>query len=85
MMIADTGFWVALLNRHDDLHRQAKACAAQIHEPLITTLPVMTEPARVPAKRWLDITGPMGRRRFRQFTGDERTERDRAKAAATRP
>jgi predicted nucleic acid-binding protein len=39
MMIADTGFWVALLNRHD-LHQQAKACAAQIHEPLITTLVV---------------------------------------------
>jgi len=43
MIIADTGFWVALLNRRDDLHRQAKACAAQIQEPLITTLPVMTE------------------------------------------
>ncbi|TVR67355.1 MAG: PIN domain-containing protein [Candidatus Competibacteraceae bacterium] len=43
MIIADTGFWVALFNRRDDLHRQAKACAAQIQEPLITTLPVMTE------------------------------------------
>ncbi len=74
MMIADTGFWVALLNRHDDFHQQAKACAVQIHEPLITTLPVMTEPARVPARRRLDITGPICRQRFRQFTGDARTE-----------
>ena len=43
MIIADTGFWVALFNRRDDLHQQTKACAAQIHEPLITTLPVTTE------------------------------------------
>lgn len=43
MIIADTGFWVALFNRRDDLHQHAKACAAQIHEPLVTTLPVITE------------------------------------------
>jgi predicted nucleic acid-binding protein len=42
MIIADTGFWVALLNRRDNLHLQARACVAQIHEPLITTLPVIT-------------------------------------------
>ncbi|MDS4027982.1 MAG: PIN domain-containing protein [Candidatus Contendobacter sp.] len=43
MIIADTGFWVALFNQRDGLHQKAKACAAQIHEPLITTLPVITE------------------------------------------
>lgn len=43
MIIADTGFWVALFNKRDDLHQQARTCAAQIHEPLITTLPVITE------------------------------------------
>lgn len=43
MIIADTGFWVALLDRRDNLHQQARICAAQIHEPLITTLPVVTE------------------------------------------
>ena len=43
MIIADTGFWVALFNQRDDLHQQARACATQIHEPLITTLPVITE------------------------------------------
>lgn len=29
---------------------------------------------RVPASRWLDITCPICRQRFRQFTGDARTE-----------
>jgi hypothetical protein len=43
MIIADTGFWVALLNPRDDLHQQAKSSTAQIHEPLIPTLPVITE------------------------------------------
>ena len=43
MIIADTGFWVALLDRCDNLHQKARACAAQIHELLITTLPVITE------------------------------------------
>lgn len=43
MIIADTGFWVALLDRRDNLHQQVRICAAQIHEPLITTLPVVTE------------------------------------------
>jgi len=43
MIIADTGFWVALLDRRDNLHLKVRGCAAQIHEPLITTLPVITE------------------------------------------
>ena len=43
MIIADTGFWVALLDRRDHLHQKARACAAQICESLITTLPVITE------------------------------------------
>ncbi|WP_295408800.1 PIN domain-containing protein [uncultured Thiocystis sp.] len=43
MIIADTGFWVALLNRRDDFHDVAKASAARIDERLVTTLPVVTE------------------------------------------
>lgn len=43
MIIADTGFWVAILDRRDNLHQKVRACAAQIQEPLITTLPVVTE------------------------------------------
>ncbi len=43
MVIADTGFWVALANRRDQHHARAKACLEEIGEPLITTWPVVTE------------------------------------------
>jgi predicted nucleic acid-binding protein len=43
MIIADTGFWVALLDRRDNLHHKVQTYAATIKEPLISTLPVVTE------------------------------------------
>lgn len=43
MVIADTGFWLALLSRKDTYHRQAAVAFARLQEPLITTWPVMTE------------------------------------------
>ena len=43
MIIADTGFWLALANRDDRHHDQAKAALARVREPLVTTWPVMTE------------------------------------------
>ncbi len=43
MILADTGFWVALLNRRDALHPLVRRCAAQLNEPLMTTIPVVTE------------------------------------------
>lgn len=43
MIIADTGFWVALLDCRDNYHRQARAYALQLNEGLITTMPVVTE------------------------------------------
>lgn len=43
MVIADTGFWLALANRRDDLHEGAKAAYAALREPLVTTWPVITE------------------------------------------
>lgn len=43
MIIADTGFWVALFNPRDKHHQQIRAFAPTINEPLITTLPVVTE------------------------------------------
>ena len=43
MIIADTGFWVALANPHDDYHALAQQKFAGLSEPLITTWPVMTE------------------------------------------
>ena len=43
MVIADTGFWVALANRRDQHRARAKACLEEIGEPLISTWPVVTE------------------------------------------
>jgi uncharacterized protein len=43
VIIADTGFWLALANRADKSHAAARNAASRIREPLITTWPVMTE------------------------------------------
>jgi predicted nucleic acid-binding protein len=43
MIIADTGFWLAVANRDDTHHGTAKAALARVREPLVTTMPVMTE------------------------------------------
>jgi predicted nucleic acid-binding protein len=43
MVIADTGFWLALANRRDRHHGAAKQALEQLREPLICTWPVMTE------------------------------------------
>ncbi len=43
MIIADTGFWIALFNRRDAYHTLTKQCLPLLMEPLVTTLPVITE------------------------------------------
>ena len=43
MIIADTGFWVALQHRDDDFHQKAVSVFKGITEPLITTTAVLTE------------------------------------------
>lgn len=43
MIIADTGFWVALGNPKDDHHALATQAFSMLQEPLISTWPVMTE------------------------------------------
>lgn len=43
MIIADTGFWVALIDEKDSYHPIAKQSLKKYDEPLITTWPVMTE------------------------------------------
>jgi hypothetical protein len=43
MVIADSGFWVALANRKDKHHDAAKERIRSLGEPLITTWPVVTE------------------------------------------
>jgi uncharacterized protein len=43
VIIADTGFWVALFDRRDDHHQKVRIHTLTINEPFITTLPVITE------------------------------------------
>ena len=43
MIIADTGFWLALANKRDSYHAVATSVLDKLHEGLITTWPVMTE------------------------------------------
>ena len=43
MILADTGFWLALASVGDRYHAAAKRALAAIDEPLITTWPVLTE------------------------------------------
>lgn len=43
MVIADTGFWLALANRRDTAHAIAHAAYDGLTEPLVTTWPVFAE------------------------------------------
>lgn len=43
MIIADTGFWLALANTRDRHHDAARVALSALREPLITTWPVLTE------------------------------------------
>ncbi len=43
MIIADAGFWIALLHRDDAWHPRARECYAALDDRLITTWPVLTE------------------------------------------
>src|SRR5262245_34115637 len=51
MIIADTGFWVALANRNDRHHAECRRALAGTKERLISTWPVMTEPCHLLATR----------------------------------
>lgn len=52
MIIADTGFWVALANKKDQHHQTALNCLQKLQEPLITTWPVMTEVCHLLLQRY---------------------------------
>ena len=43
MIIADTGFFVALINQREEEHNRAVNLISTLTEPLITTYPVITE------------------------------------------
>jgi len=51
MIIADTGFWVALFSPKDRYHQLAQQSLRKINEPLITTYPVLTETCHLLLKR----------------------------------
>lgn len=51
MIIADTGYWLALANASDRHHHAAKEALAALREPLVTTWPVMTETCHLLATR----------------------------------
>lgn len=51
MILADTGFWLALANRRDAHHQRAKAALARHPGPFVTTWPVMTETCHLLATR----------------------------------
>lgn len=43
MILADTGYWVALLSRTDTHHQRAVEVSATLKERLVTTWPVLAE------------------------------------------
>ena len=51
MIIADTGFWVAVANDKDQYHALALEKFTKLTEPLVTTWPVMTEVCHLLLKR----------------------------------
>lgn len=72
MIIADTGFWLAVANRDDTHHVAAKAALARVREPLVTTMPVMTETchlmlSRLGVRSQLAFIESWGRGAFRVF------------------
>ena len=51
MILADTGYWVALFSRTDQHHRRALDVSATLKERLVTTWPVLTECTHLLAAR----------------------------------
>jgi predicted nucleic acid-binding protein len=54
MILADTGFFYALLDRDDAWHVRCREAAAALQEGLITTWPVLTEAVHL-VRRWLGV------------------------------
>jgi predicted nucleic acid-binding protein len=51
VILADTGFWLALANRRDEHHARALAALAKHPGPFITTWPVLTETCHLLSSR----------------------------------
>jgi len=62
MILADSGFWVALINPRDSWHARARAAMERLREPFATTWPVLTETTYM-----LMVLGTRGRERLRDY------------------
>ena len=51
MVLADTGYWLALANRRDRWHERAVVVTRGLGEPLVATWPVLTETSHLMASR----------------------------------
>lgn len=51
MILVDTGFWLALLNKNDSFHKLANSTLEGLAQPLITTIPVITETCHLLSSR----------------------------------
>ena len=77
MILADTGFWLALANQNDDHHVSAKNILPSLREPLLVTWPVFTETCHLLANRLghealLAFVGSAADRAFVTFDLSER-------------
>lgn len=58
MVLADTGYWLALANRTDRWHDLAVAVTRRLDEPLVVTWPVLTETCHLMLSR-LGVTAEL--------------------------
>jgi predicted nucleic acid-binding protein len=65
MIIADTGFWLALANVKDRHHEVARRVLLALREPLVTTWPVLTETCHLLVSK----LGPASSARFIESGG----------------
>jgi hypothetical protein len=59
MVLADSGFWLALLNRRDRHHERARAVYGGLKEGVVTTWPVLAEACYLLAAR-VSVTAAAG-------------------------
>ena len=55
MILTDTGFWCALINKNDKHHERATDVLSSCKENLITTWPVITETCHLLLRRNIGI------------------------------
>lgn len=67
-VIADTGFWYALIDHKDDYHEKVVAALKQLQESLITTWPVITETSYLLQNRLGNVTATQFLRSIGQNT-----------------